>query len=381
MCDAPEHFAVACGGTGGHFYPTLAIARECRESGSEVTLLVAGQHAAEHLELAARNDLRAIRVPAVRLPGRSAALLTFPFRMLHALAVARRRLRQLRPTVVLGMGSFASVPACLAATSLRLPLVLHDGNARIGRANRFLSRWARVLATSLPVAPGQTCRCPTADAGLPLRQSVLDAARRDGPPPGFLEGLGFAADRPVLLVFGGSQGARFLNDLMAATVACLGSEAERLQVIHLTGSDDNDGLERAYLSAGTRATVRRADPHIENDYLAAGLVVCRAGASTISELALFGRPAILVPLPTAAEDHQTVNARMVATRDAARLLPQDQATPAALAALLREWLRSPQEWAALGTNLKALARPDAGEAMARLLHATAARSGVPAGAC
>ncbi|OGV72147.1 MAG: hypothetical protein A3K19_26545 [Lentisphaerae bacterium RIFOXYB12_FULL_65_16] len=370
MNKANPHLIVASGGTGGHFFPALAIARRFRERGGVVTFLVAGQHAEEQLQAARQGDFPAWAMEAVRLPGRGVAAVTFPFRFGRSVWAARSRLRMLAPDLVLGMGSFAAVPACLATRLLRVPLVLHEGNSYVGRANRFLSRWADVMAISLPLADERLFHCPQIRTGLPLRDDILAAAGQTTAPAEFYREVGLTPGKATLLVFGGSQGAQFLNGLMAGVSALLGDDVKRLQILHLTGTDDNAGLIDAYAKAGLVASVRRADSHIENCYLAAGLVICRSGASTISELALFGKPAILVPLPTAAEDHQTINARMLEKRAAARLLTQGQATPETVTRLLRDWLDAPAKWAELGTRIGEIASPNATDAVADLLLQT-----------
>ena len=375
MADAGLHLVIACGGTGGHFFPTLAIGREFRRQGGQVTLLVAGHHSRDQVETARRQDLPAIEVPATRLPRGPVTGVKFLWHFPRSVLAARRRLRELRPDLVLGMGSFASGPTCLAALFCRLPLMLHEGNSRTGLANRLLSHCARGLATSLPPLPGQACRCPVHRTGMPLREDVIRAAQTGTLAPGFLEQAGLVPGTPTLLVFGGSQGARFINDLVRQTAELLEAETAAFQLIHLTGTDDNEARKQAYAAAGLRAWVRRADEHIENCYLAAGLVVCRGGASTISELALFAKPAILIPLPTAADDHQTANASVMANLGAARHLPQAEATPPRLADLLREWLRSPQTWQDYGAKIGATACPDAAAAVARLMWTAVGRRG------
>jgi len=205
---------------------------------------------------------------------------------------------------------------------------------------------------------------------MPLREDIVQAAGTSTPTADLYAHMGLSAGKPVLLVFGGSQGARFLNDLMARAVGLLGDGAGRFQLLHLTGTDNNDALLAAYRQAGLNAWVRRAESHIENCYRVADLVLCRAGASTISELALFGKPAVLVPLPSAAEDHQTVNARVLADAGAARLLPQAEATPNTVAELLGDWLKAPQTWTPLGQRLRDLACPQAAAAVVDVLLET-----------
>ncbi len=362
------HLAIACGGTGGHFYPTLAVARKVIEMGHRVTLLVAGKHAGEQAAIAAKYGLASREVPAVRLEAGLLAKLRFPFQLLGCVRAARRILSAVRPDLLLGMGSFAAVPSCLALPR-RTPLVLHEGNAFMGKTNRFFMRKARAVGLSLPLADERQLRGARAvTVGMPLREALVAVATgKTAAPADYLQQLGLRSGRRTVLVFGGSQGARFINDLISQSQALLHDVADRIQFIHLTGSDDNAKLIEAYAAAGIAAAVRRSEGAIENCYAVADLVICRAGASSICELALFGKPAILIPLPTAADDHQTVNARSMAAAGAARLLVQRDASPALLSDWLRNWLDDPAPWQALGEAIRRFARPDAAAAMARLL--------------
>ena len=363
-----RHLVLATGGTGGHFYPALAIARGFTHRGGRATLVVAGRHAASQLELAAKHRIQAVEGRTVALPRSLSAALAFPSRLWGCCRHARRLLADLRPDVVLGMGGAASFAPCFVSARMGLPLVLHEGNAIVGRTNRVLSRWARHLTVSLPLAPGQAVHCPQTRTGLPLRDAVLQAAGDAARVPAYLEDAGLDPELPVLLVFGGSQGAQHLNETMVQTIALLGDEQSGFQVIHLTGQPDNGGIQEAYARSSVRAVVKQRDEHIENAYLAADLVFCRSGASTLHELALFGLPAILVPYPTAADDHQTANARLFAERDAARLLAQQDATPPAVSILLKDWLRDPDAWRERGRKARELASPKAAEAIAELLY-------------
>ena len=362
------HLAIACGGTGGHVYPALAAGAAFRERGGRVTLLLAGQHVAQHLKLADDYGFAAEAVPASRLGGGPAGLALFPFRLAHGWWSARRVLQRIAPDALLGMGSFASVPAGLAAWSLRLPLALHEGNARAGRANRLLARHARWLATSLPLEEGGwRPPCPVLDSGLPLRPALLQAAVTPVSAAGYLAEHGLTPGAPTLLVFGGSQGARFLNERLPQALARLPAGRPRVQVLHFTGQADNAALMAEFARLGIPAAVKPSETRMAEAYAAAGLVVCRAGASTITELALFGQPAILIPLPTAAEDHQTANAQMVAARGAGRYLAQGAATPEALAAEIGRWLEQPASTQPWGEAIRGLAKPQAAQTMAAAL--------------
>ena len=361
-----KHLVIACGGTGGHFFPTLAIAQAFVALGNRVTLMVAGAHSAEQLEIAAKFGLPAVEVPAVRGPQSVMDALLFPFRFLNCIWKAKSCLKQLRPDVMLGMGSYASVATCLARPS-KVPLVLHEGNAFMGKANRMLARRASRIGLSLPLTYPEQCKGAVSRlVGMPLRQALLDAVIAP-PQTGFLTSLGLVEGVPTVLVFGGSQGARAINELFTKLAPLLKDRAGHIQFLHLTGTDDNAALQEAYASAGVAASVRRADSQIQHCYQAASLVVCRGGASSLCELALFSKPAIIIPLPSAADDHQTVNARFAESIGGAKCLPQDQATPEAMRSLLVGFLEHPVRAAEMGRKLHQIARPDAANSMAALL--------------
>ncbi len=363
------HLVIASGGTGGHFYPTLAVAREFlkeRPSG-KVTLLVSGKHAEEQTKIAADFGIEAIEIPSVRLPGASLAALAFPFKMLSCVMSAKKVLKRLEADVLLGMGSFAAVPACWAVNTKKTPLVLHEGNSFMGLTNRVFIRKASAIGLSLPLADmGQVRGRRSEQVGMPLREAIVEAASGScEKSPDYLPSLGLSNDKKTVLVFGGSQGARAVNELFAQTASLLGDVKDRIQFMHLTGSDDNVALENAYKEAGVAASIRRADSSIEKCYIAADLVICRSGASSICELALFGKPLVLIPLPTAADDHQTVNAKVLEAAGAARHFPQKAATPEKLSSLLKDFLANGAEWNAMGEKLRQFGKP---QAAANLVH-------------
>jgi len=362
------HLIIACGGTGGHFYPTVAIGQAFQKLGGKVTLLVAGKHSEEQMQLAASLNIAAVAVPAVRAPAGLKEAVTFPFRFTQCYFAARRCIRELKPDLMLGMGSYASVASCLARPA-HVPLVLHEGNAFMGKANRLLAgklatlfgARACAIGLSLPLEnPGQCCGLPSKLVGMPLRSALLEAAANPKQPE-------LQSDKATILVFGGSQGARAINGLLEQTAPLLRPFASRIHLIHLTGTDDNDALTSAYQAAGISVEVRRAESAIEKCYQAADLVICRGGASSLCELALFGKPAIIIPLPTAADDHQSVNARYADSIHGAVHLPQTQATPQKLVSLLQQYLDNPAEYRKMGENLHAIAKPEAAKEMAEFI--------------
>lgn len=369
MSKGPLHLVIASGASGGHFYPTLAIAREFLLSGEgrQVTLVLSGRHASEQAGIAARYGLETCEVPSFKLPHGALALLRFPYDCARSFLAARRTLGRLRPDVVLGMGSFAAYPLCQMASWTGCPLVLHEGNSFMGKTNRLLMRQALGIGLSLPLADmAQTQGRRAAQVGMPLREAIVQAAAAPESviDESYLPSLGLRHGVRTILVFGGSQGARAVNELLPESMGRLPEELRaNVQVMHLTGSEDNRQLAANYERAGVCASVRRGEERMEQCYLNADLVICRAGASSICELALFGKPSILIPLPTAADDHQTVNATVLEQQGAAVHLPQRQATPERLASMLADFLTAPQDWQTRAASLKALGRPRAARAM------------------
>lgn len=374
MSQDVKHLVIASGGTGGHFYPTLSIAQEFLKSGANrrVTILVSGRHAASQAAIAGGYGLETCEVPSCPFPpglvAKGWALLKFGLCVCKATAVLRR----LQADVLLGMGSFSAAPSCLAAILCRVPLLLHEGNAYMGKANRYAMRWARAIGLSLPLANMSQARGRLAvPVGMPLREALLQAAAAPEThrQADYLTSLGLSDSVKTILVFGGSQGAKAINELVPQALARLDdSRRQQLQVMHLTGQEDNRDLAEAYAKADMRVSLRQKEEHIEQCYLQADLVICRAGASSIFELALFGKPVILVPLPTAADDHQTVNARMLEKHGAAYHLPQTEATPERLADLLKDFLQQPEAWQERGEKIHGFAQPQAAQNMVRLIQ-------------
>lgn len=385
----PPHLIIACGGTGGHFYPTLAVAqafcalyRQRQEKnggvaagGARVTFLVSGSHAAEQQAIAREAGFAAIPVEAVKLPHSVTEALPFLWRLPHSLWVSRRVLASLKGDVMLSMGSYAAVPPTLAWPWRRRPLVLHEGNTVMGKANRLAALFARKVALSLPLRDkGRSVSAKSCLTGMPLREAVVRGGESPLTASGrsvLLERFGLHTGRRTVLLFGGSQGAQALNRMLAAVLPLLPETLrEQLQFIALTGTDDNASLRQCMEEYAVPAHICRSDPQIEECYRVADLIVCRGGASSLCEIALYGRPLIIVPLPGAADNHQYWNARAFEEAGAARILPQ-AAGASAFAALLRNWLDEPEKWSDMGARAIAhFARPAAAQAVAGVLLET-----------
>lgn len=352
---ARRRFLIAGGGTGGHVTPALALGEVLAARGESVLFLGAERGLETRLvpeagfELVTLPSRQLVRVGAL---SRLIALASLPATLLRALRV----LRQMRPDLVISVGGYAAAPAVLAAALLRVPLVVVEPNALPGRANRLAMRFAARIfvgfeSTAAVLSSGRRAsriRC----GGIPLRRAMREAF---GKPP-----VRRAPAPPFrLLVFGGSQGARQLNEAMMEAAAAL--HPAGLEVFHQSGPADRERVAAAYARAEIEAEVVAFEPNMPKRYRWADVALCRAGALSLAELALAGLPAVLVPLPHAADDHQRVNARQRSDAGAAVMLDPHHLDPKQLAATLLALFEKPERLVAMQRSAAALARPRAAE--------------------
>ena len=343
-------------------FPAEALAAELEARGRRLVLMTDRRGAAfgDVLGRIERHAI-AVRSPSVRGPvARVIAVLG----LARAVLQAARVLRRIRPAAAVGFGGYPSVPPLVASGRLGIPSVLHEQNAVLGRANRMLARRASAIATSFP----ETERIPDNRASLvthvgnPVRAAI--AALRGAP---------YEAPAPHgpfrLLVTGGSQGARIFADVVPAAVAALPEALRRrIDVSQQCRPEDLAAVEHAYAGAGVDA---RLAPFFEDMPARLGeahLVICRAGASTIAELAAAGRPAILVPLPIAADDHQSANGRALVAAGAANMVVQQSFAPDRLSQELETLMAEPAQLADRAAAAQSFARPDAAQALADLVE-------------
>jgi len=311
---------IMAGGTGGHIFPALAVARALRRRNEQVVWLGTRRGLEAELIPAEGIPLERIRVSGLRGKGWLAWLLA-PVRLVFAVADALRVLLRLKPKVVLGMGGFASGPGGLAAWLLRRPLVIHEQNSVAGLTNRLLAGIAREVLEAFPGSFSSKVR--TQVVGNPVRAEIVNL-------PAPEQRLHARQGRLRVLVLGGSQGAKVLNAVVPQAMALLPA-ARRPDVIHQAGSLTYEVALDAYRTAGVGAKVERFIENMAEAYAWADLVICRAGALTVSELAAAGLGAVLVPYPAAVDDHQTGNANYLVQAGAGVLIPQDALTPELLA--------------------------------------------------
>ena len=350
MTDAP--ILIMAGGTGGHVFPALAVARELARRNRRVVWLGTPRGIENRLVPAAGIVLEHVRVTGLRGKGALSWLLA-PLKVIVALWDAMRIVYRQRPSVVLGMGGFASGPGGLAAWLLRRPLVIHEQNAAAGLTNRLLARFAREVLQAFPGSFNSRIKVRT--IGNPVRPEL---ALLESPEQRALGRTG-----PLrVLVLGGSQGALALNQTVPAAAALVAPKFQ-LEIWHQAGGATMQKAVDAYTAANVDA---RVDPFIDDmaaAYAWADMVICRSGALTIAELAAVGLGAVLIPFPSAVDDHQTLNARFLVDAGAAVLIPQSKLTPAVLAAELEVWAGDRQQVVARATRARMLSRPDATDAL------------------
>jgi UDP-N-acetylglucosamine--N-acetylmuramyl-(pentapeptide) pyrophosphoryl-undecaprenol N-acetylglucosamine transferase len=317
--------AVAGGGTGGHIFPGLAVAREFRRREPETRVLYIG--AAGRLEeRVVPREGPAVRFHGLRVRGLKGQ---GPLGAVTSLALAARAVRECRREIaafgadlLLGTGGYSSGPAAVAARSLGVPVVLQEQNAVPGLTNRLLGRFARTVFIAFEPAARYFPAGRAVLAGNPVREEAIGAGQEVGRRPGL-----------TLLVLGGSQGARGVNRLIVEALPAIKAAGIEISWVHQSGEPEREAVATAYRGAGVQAEVAAFFDAMGERYAAADLVVARAGAGTIAEIAANGRPALLVPFPHAAGDHQRANARWLAERGAA-LIVEEQG-PGAAAELAR----------------------------------------------
>jgi len=339
---------IMAGGTGGHVIPALSLARGLAAEGVEVAWLGTPRGIENRLVPEAGIPLHRIAVSGLRGNGAAGWLLA-PFNLTRAVWQAWRVIRAFDPQLVVGLGGFASGPGGLAAWLSRRPLVIHEQNAVAGLTNRALSRLARRVYAAFPQAFGERGEV----IGNPVREEI--AALGEAP----RAAAAMRGRRLRLLVVGGSLGAQALNERLPEALARL-PEGERPEVRHQAGRDKDGATREAYTREGVSAEVTPFIDDMAEAYGWADLVVCRAGALTVAELAAAARPALFVPFPFAVDDHQTANARALVEEGAAELLPQTDLTAATLADRLAALL-DPDTLATMAARARACAHLDAVE--------------------
>jgi len=341
---------VMAGGTGGHIMPALAVAQRLRSEGWRVVWL--GAEGGMEGELVPKHgyEMRWIRFGGLRGKGIATKLL-LPFNLLRAFKQAAAVIREIAPNVVLGMGGYVTFPGGMMASLFNRPLVIHEQNSIAGLANKVLAGVADRVLVAFPDALKKSVF-----VGNPVRDDIVAV-------PAPAERFAGRSGPLHLLVVGGSLGAQALNEVVPQALAQIPVE-RRPRVVHQAGARHIEQLRANYAKAGVEAETVAFIDDMARAYAEADLVICRAGATTVAELAAAGVASILVPYPHAVDDHQTTNARYLADAGAAILIPQPELTPFGLAARLEALTR--EQLLDMANKARALGKPDAAAAVAKI---------------
>jgi len=361
---------IAGGGTGGHLFPGLALAEEivCRDQGHEVLFVGTGRGVEARHVPRSGFELRLISVGALK--GRGIwGWITGLLRMPRAVWQSRRIIKRFSPDVVVGVGGYSSGPTLLAAWLRRLPTMILEQNALPGMTNRWLGKIVRAVVTAFPEAEKFFAAGKVHLLGNPVRRALAENLTS-----GEQERTG-----KHLLVFGGSQGARALNQIVPQAAALLMRRFADLQIVHQTGEREQKQVERLYAELGLSASVLPFIDDMASAYRLADLVVCRAGATTLAELSLSRMPAVLIPFPYAADNHQEVNAGALVEAGAAIMIRQSELTAESLADRLSSILDDPERLARMAKASAAAGRPTAAREICDLCLELARGARVPAG--
>jgi UDP-N-acetylglucosamine--N-acetylmuramyl-(pentapeptide) pyrophosphoryl-undecaprenol N-acetylglucosamine transferase len=338
---------IACGGTGGHLFPGIAVAESFLAQGHEPLLLIS-QKKIDSQASAKYPHLNFKVVPAIAKPKTlSPKMLPFLWALFQSIQTSKRIIREFGADAVLGMGGFTSLPPVYAGHRLGKKTFIHDSNARPGRANILTSRFCNEVFIGLEPAAAFFNK-PCHVTGTPARPEIINLPSRAEAAKQF----GLDPEKKTLLVTGGSQGALRLNQLVAEASSSL---SEDIQILHIAGPNDYDRIKAEHPSLRSGYHLIGFCDQMPSAYALADLVVARSGASTLTEISLAGIPSVLVPYPYAADDHQTANARVFSEAGAAKLTQEKDLTPNSLSALLSGLLTNEEELSKMASKTRSLA--------------------------
>jgi UDP-N-acetylglucosamine--N-acetylmuramyl-(pentapeptide) pyrophosphoryl-undecaprenol N-acetylglucosamine transferase len=345
------------GGTGGHLYPGIAVAQELRRWDPRARIMFIGSRGGLERDIVAREGYRHFEITSSGLARRQwRQQVVAVGHLLQGFAEAVRVLRRVQPQVILGLGSYVSGSVLLAGCALGIPRLIHEQNVVPGLTNRLLGRVVNRVAVSFEASVPYFPQGKAVVTGNPVRPAIRQVRDRAHEPNG----------RFHLLVFGGSQGAHRLNMAMLDALPQLADIQEHLWIVHQTGTSDFATAQATYAKGPYPGVVHAYIQDMAQEYGAADLVICRAGATTIAELTVTGKAAVLVPFPYASHHHQEHNASILATVGAAELIQDPTLSGGLLAERIRHYLSHPEAIAAMAARCLALGKPDAATHVAHL---------------
>jgi UDP-N-acetylglucosamine--N-acetylmuramyl-(pentapeptide) pyrophosphoryl-undecaprenol N-acetylglucosamine transferase len=360
--------AIACGGTGGHLFPGLAVAEQLQKRGCAVMLLISPKDVDQQAVKSARG-MEIFTLPAVALQNRN--YFSFARRFWKSWRASRKTFKSRTPDAVLAMGGFTSAPPILAARKFGAETFLHESNTIPGRANRFLARFVDEAFIGFPETAALLRARKVTTTGTPVRPQFFPDARHQLPDPACRTALGLEPNRPTILVIGGSQGASGINEMILSALPLLADR--NWQWLHLSGANDFEKINRAYAARGFKALVKPFLAEMDLALGAANVAVSRSGASSLAEIAAMRLPSLLVPYPTAADNHQFFNALAFKKTGAAKLLEQKNSTPEKTAAILTELVENQTARSEMQSALTQWHTPKAAEQIAENILSAVAR--------
>ena len=351
---------LAAGGTGGHMFPAQSLAENLKAKGWEVALMTD-----------ARGQKHSTRIPADKIievqaasisPRRPIQAIKGILKLAKGVRQAKAFIRDWKPDIVVGFGGYPAFPAMRAAQSMKLPTILHEQNAVLGRVNRVFAAKANHVVSGFDVLKKVSPKANVQNLGNPMRAQIMDAVPTSYAPP---------MDLINLLCVGGSLGARILSQNIPRAIALLPTDLRScIKVVQQTTESEVETARALYADMGVEAVCETFFSNIETHLAKAHYIIARAGASSVSEIALMGKPSLLIPLAIAMDDHQTINARSLESHGAADILPESQFTPESVANILQDRLNDSNWLSSAAASARTLGRPNAAQDLAQLVIAT-----------
>src|SRR5271170_6569966 len=351
--------AIACGGTGGHLFPGLAVAEELRERGHDTLLLVSPKQI-DTIALEGAKEQQSHALPGIGWPGVfSPRIFSFGLSLFSSWRECGRVYRDFQPTAVVGMGGFTSAIPLLLGRRLHLPTLIHESNAIPGRVTKMIAPWVNKTLLGFEGCAHYLRRAHCVVTGTPVRRGLARIDRAVA-----AEKFGLNPTLPIVLIMGGSQGAHGINELVLKTLPMWHAHRDEVQFIHLAGQADANIAEINFRRQRLTAVVQAFSTEMEHFYSLADVVICRSGAASLTELSHYGLPSVLVPYPAAADDHQSFNARIFEQAGASRLLVESKTTPETLHQVVAEILTNQPLREQMAAAARSLAGVDAAKRVA-----------------
>ena len=351
---------LAAGGTGGHMFPAQALAEILKAKGWDIALMTDAR-GRKHCGRIPADPVIEVKATSIS-PRKPIQAIKGVFKLMRGVRQAKAFIKSWQPDVVVGFGGYPAFPAMRAAQSAGLPTILHEQNAVLGRVNRVFARKATHVVSGFKVLEKVSAAANVTNLGNPMRTQIVEAVPAQYEAP---------TNEINLLVVGGSLGARILSQTLPKAVAALPQELRsRLNVVQQTTESEIETARKIYAEAGVTALCESFFTNIETHLAKAHFVVARAGASSVSEIALMGKPSLLIPLAIAMDDHQTVNARTLESHGAADILPESEFTPEAVVNILQDRLNDSNWLSSAAAAARTLGRPNAARDLAQLVVET-----------